>query len=302
MAGHRYKGTPQGSSVSLLLANIANHDLDVQLAACAGRFVRFADDVVALTSEYSHAEKIERCFLAHCRASGLSLNLQKTLGIGVIHPKAHEIRTYPNLDYLGYRFNENGLSLPDKTVIKIKARISRLVNLYLLHYLKDGFSSARVSTGTPHHDWDLLGLIHELRGSLYGGLSEGHLRRFIHEGKALPAMRGLMGFYCLLDDPKPLKELDGWMLNIIRRATRERNRRLTAAYGLTCPTPSSRDLATGAWFDRSAWREGEQPETQVPSFMRGWRAAKKHFYSFGLEKVQAPNYTHYNDFADLFEY
>lgn len=34
----RHKGTPQGSSVSLLLANLANHDLDVELTAAAGRF------------------------------------------------------------------------------------------------------------------------------------------------------------------------------------------------------------------------------------------------------------------------
>lgn len=39
----RVRGTPQGSSVSLLLANLANHELDRSLERRAGRFVRFVE-------------------------------------------------------------------------------------------------------------------------------------------------------------------------------------------------------------------------------------------------------------------
>ena len=80
----RHKGTPQGSSVSLLLANLANHDLDVELTAAPGRFVRYADDIVALCSEYSQAQQIERCFFDHCRISGLKVNPEKSPGIALI--------------------------------------------------------------------------------------------------------------------------------------------------------------------------------------------------------------------------
>ena len=59
----RHKGTPQGSSVPLLLANIANNELDTALAAEAGKFVRFADDVVALCRTYEQAQLLERCFM-----------------------------------------------------------------------------------------------------------------------------------------------------------------------------------------------------------------------------------------------
>ncbi|WP_417280996.1 reverse transcriptase domain-containing protein [Celeribacter sp.] len=298
----RYKGTPQGSSVSLLLANLANHDLDVELTASAGRFVRFADDVVALCSDYSQAQLIEKCFFDHCRTSGLKVNSEKSPGVAIISPRAQELRTFAHFDYLGYRFSPDGLTVPDKTVSRIKSRVSRLSNIYLVHYISTGFNKSRCSVVPPVYDWDLLGLIYEMRRSLYGGLSEMELNAFIHDGKRLPKMKGLMGFYCLLEDPTPLKELDGWILNIVRRAMRARNEILHSKYGVNCPLPSNKQLATGEWLDPAAWKGDPKPEARVPSLVRGWRAARKHFYTFGLEKVEAPKYGFYTDLDDIFDY
>lgn len=298
----RHKGTPQGSSVSLLLANLANHDLDVQLTASAGRFVRFADDIVALCSDYAQAQQIEKCFFDHCKTSGLQVNHEKSPGISVICERNRELKTTPSFDYLGYRFTPSGLTIPERTIQRIKIRVSRLINIYLLHYLKLGFNKARSSTKSPTHDWDLLGLVYELRRSLYGGLTEKQLNDFIEYGERLPNMRGLMGFYCLLDDPTALKQLDGWMLNIVRRAMKTRNNLLSASYNASCPTPTNEQLATGDWFDPKAWRGKVLPESRMPSMVRGWRAAKKHFYTWGLENVEPPRYAAYSDNVDFFEY
>ena len=298
----RHKGTPQGSSVSLLLANIANHELDTALAAQAGKFVRFADDVVALCRSYEQAQSLERCFYDHCSKSGLKINETKSPGIAIISGREQELRGYPHFDYLGYRFGQEGLGVPEKVVARIKTRISRLVNIYLLQYLDEGFNNNRASTVPHAYDWDLLGLIFELRRSIYGGLSEEELRAFIHEGKMLRKMKGLMGFYCLIDDPSELRKLDGWMLSVVRRAMVVRNRTLVAKYGKNCPTPSNAQLATGDWLDTKAWRDGVLPETRMPSLIRGWRAARKHYYTFGLENVAAPTYVAYSDVRDLFEY
>lgn len=305
LTGHflrRHKGTPQGSSVSLLLANLANHDLDVELTAAAGRFVRFADDVVALCSDYSQAQVIEKCFFDHCRVSGLKVNSEKSPGIAVIAPRVQEVRTLPHFDYLGYRFTPDGLTAPEKTIRRLKSRVARLTNIYLIHYLKTGFNKSRCSAASPVYDWDLLGLIYELRRSFYGGLAEADIDAFIHGGKRLPKMKGLMGFYCLLDDPAPLREMDGWTLSMVRRATRVRNSILSSKYGTSCPTPSNRELAIGTWLDPAAWRGTPLPETRMPSLMRGWRAARKHFFTFGLEKVEAPRYGFYSDLDDIFDY
>ncbi|WP_312362688.1 reverse transcriptase domain-containing protein [Ensifer sp.] len=298
----RQKGTPQGSSVSLLLANLSNHDLDVKLAASSGRFVRFADDVVALCSGYNEAQELERCFVSHCRTSGLILNAKKSPGIAVISHSQQELRTYPYFDYLGYRFGPAGLTMPQKTVERIKSRASRLINLYLIHYLDVGYNRSRANVAPLSYDWDLLGLIYELRRSLYGGLAEADLDGFIHKGTRLPRMKGIMGFYCLLDDPAPLLAIDGWLLSVVRRAMKKRNQILTVNYGSQCPTPSNKELATGAWLNLAAWRGGDVPEPRMPSLVRGWRAARKHFFTFGLEYVQAPNYGFYTDFEDLFDY
>ncbi len=298
----RHRGTPQGSSVSLLLANLANHDLDVDLTAAAGRFVRFADDVVALCSDYSQAQLIEKCLFDHCRISGLKVNSEKSPGIAVISRKAQELRTFPHFEYLGYRFSPDGLTVPEKSIKRLKIRISRLTNIYLIQYLAAGFDKSRCSTRDPVHDWDLLGLIYELRRSLYGGLAEAEIEAFIHEGKRLPKMKGLMGFYCLIDDPAPLKEVDGWILSIVRRAMRTRNDILSSKYGVSCPRPSNRQLATGEWLDPAAWKGEAKPEARMPSLVRGWRAARKHFYTFGLENVEAPKYGFYFNLDDLFDY
>jgi len=48
----RVIGTPQGSSISLLLANLASDSLDRSLERCAGKFVRYADDVTAVCLSY----------------------------------------------------------------------------------------------------------------------------------------------------------------------------------------------------------------------------------------------------------
>ncbi len=297
----RTKGTPQGSSVSLLLANLANHDLDVLLASESGKFVRYADDVVALCGDYEQSQRLEKCFTKHCNNSGLKINKAKSPGIAIISERNQELRTYPYFDYLGYRFNINGLSVPNKIVNRIKIRISRLTNLYLLQYLKVGYNKNRAAISPQRYDWDLLGLIYELRRSLYGGLSELDLHNFIHESKRLRQMKGLMGFYCLLDNPEELKKLDGWMLSIIRRAMVKRRHMLQLDYSQDCPTPSNSELATGSWLDRKAWRGESYPEVRVPSFVRGWRAARKHYHTFGLENVEAPQYLIYGDIASLFD-
>ncbi|KLF12218.1 hypothetical protein YA28_18620 [Klebsiella aerogenes] len=103
------------------------------------------------------------------------------------------MRSYEYFDYLGYRFNDDGLSIPDKTISKIKQKISRLINLYLIYYLKFGFNGNRVSR-QDRYDWDLLGLIYEIRNFLYGGLTEEAILDFLENGKKYNTCRGLWAF------------------------------------------------------------------------------------------------------------
>jgi len=119
------------SSVSLILANLANHDLDRKLAAESGKFVRFADDVVAICGTYEEAQRLERYFERHCNDSGLAINRSKSPGIAVLSPYVHEIGTISDFTYLGYKFGDAGLTMPDKTAARLKQKISRFVDIYL---------------------------------------------------------------------------------------------------------------------------------------------------------------------------
>ncbi|GAA5656924.1 hypothetical protein Brsp06_03297 [Brucella sp. NBRC 13694] len=302
----RVKGTPQGSSVSLFLANLANDGLDRQLAAESGKFVRFADDVVAICGGYEEALRLERCFDRHCRQSGLIVNQKKSPGIAVLANFQHEIRTINDFTYLGYSFKENGLGMPHKTVARLKHKISRLINIYLIHALRIGFNKTRADS-SERYDWDLLGLIYELRRGFYGGLKESDINGFLYDGGRLKRMKGLMGFYCLVEDSTLLKELDGWTLNIVRRACVHRDRILKNKYGATSPTPSNKELALGSWLSLDAWHDRgdgtdtEEVEVIFPSLVRGWRAARKHYFTYGLESVQAPGYQSSDDVASLFD-
>lgn len=300
----KIKGTPQGSSSSLFLANLANHDLDRKLSAESGKFVRFADDVVAICGSYEEAQRLERCFDRHCSESGLIINRKKSPGIAVISDHQHEIRTINDFVYLGYGFSDKGLTLPSKTEKKLRQKVSRLINVYLINSLKYGFNHRRANR-KHGYDWDLLGLVYELRRGFYGGLREQEIQDFLYNGGRLTKMRGLMGFYCLIEDPTALKALDGWTLNMVRRASVERRRILRRQYRRNCPTPSNEELILGNWISSSAWRSDSNGDDNVevafPSLVRGWRAARKHFFTFGLEGVQAPGYESSFDVSVLFD-
>jgi RNA-directed DNA polymerase len=225
-------GTPQGSSISLILANLANHSLDTALEKLPGKFVRFADDVTALCENYEDAIKIERKFFDHCGLSGIEINREKSPGIAVLADKDAEIRTVKHIDYLGYRFTENGLILSDKKVKSIKVKLSKLISVYLTAYINStGFNSARVSQ-RKGFDWDLLGLISEIRNYLYGGLFENEIRSMLNGTKKLRRVQGLMSYYALLDDKSALQELDGWLAGTLARAMRLRAKILTDKYGV----------------------------------------------------------------------
>ena len=287
----RRRGTPQGSSISLILANLALHNLDKDLEKTPSKFVRFADDVVALTTNYQAAVDIESQFYRFSKENGLTINRSKSPGINALSSTDQEIRTINSLDYLGYCFNENGLTLGDKSKVRIKRKVSKLINIYLIEYIRD-FSVGNYRYG-PDFDWDLLGLISELRRYMYGGLAEKDISEMLNEGKRLKRVSGLMGFYCLLDDHQCLAELDGWLVNTVRRAMVERNKIILAKMGGSSVSPSNRELILGHWMSPERWRGPKKPDFRIPSFRRGARAARKYYNIYGIEDVSPPKY-HYS--------
>jgi RNA-directed DNA polymerase len=174
---------------------------------------------------------------------------------------------------------------------RLKRKLSRLINLYLVHYIeKHKPNLNRVGQG---FDWDLLGLISEVRNVLYGGLTEEDLDQFIKKGRKLPQMRGLMGFYALLDDKDVLVGLDGWLVSNIKQALFKRYK-IIAAHGKTIHPPKATSLIFGNWYSSYIYNSGSfAPDARMPSFVRAWSAARKYYFAFGLEHVEAPRYIAY---------
>ncbi len=291
-------GAPQGSSISLFVANLTNDALDKRIEGVNGQFVRYADDVVAIASTYEDALRIEQCFHDHCRESGLKINFVKSDGIRLLSPKSdNEIATIGKFKFLGYDFYNDGCAISERSVSRIKSKISRLIQIYLIQYIdKYGFNHKRclLSSNLPFFDWDLMGLVSEVRNYLYGGCTEYQIKQLLYAGRRIPPMRGLMSFYALVDKKENLQRLDGWFVNTLRCALNKRRIILNNKYGWNYPKFSNESLTKGSWYDPKFDEEGVfEPDPRLPSFVRGWRGARKYYLTFGLNGVSPPPYTGY---------
>lgn len=90
------EGTPQGSVVSPLLANIALHGLDLMAEERGFDLVRFADDFVVLCESREEAEAALEAVSNWTTASGLTLHPVKTR---IVNQGSGE-----SFDFLGYKF------------------------------------------------------------------------------------------------------------------------------------------------------------------------------------------------------
>jgi RNA-directed DNA polymerase len=198
-------------------------------------------------------------------------------------------RQCPAKELEAYGVCTYGLTMHSTVERRVREKLSRLINLYLIHYIEDVPPLGIHRRVGPGYDWDLLGLISEIRNILYGGLSENQLFQFVRHGKKLRQMRGYMGFYALLDDANALTKLDGWLASTIKQALYKRYKIL----GMTKAITSS-DLITGSWYDAASHSSSTfKPNARLPSFVRGWSAARKYYFAYGLDGVEPPRYLSY---------
>lgn len=297
----RSSGVPQGCSLSLFLSNAAAHELDVELERLNGTFVRFADDVVAVAHSYSDALAIANTFRAHCDNAGLRINYEKSPGIMLFGGSpdrerrsfvidtddGDDVETIDRIDYLGHSITSSAVQLPPKTIKRIKSRISTIIHKHLFLHRRGPFGSFNNSRlGLGFMDWDLVTCINEIRKYMYGGLTESDISGFLNDERRPPLVRGLMGFMPLITDSSQLKALDGWLLNILKRAQRERARMLRVQFSTVVPVLSKADLLSGQWYNFPAIEN----EPILPSFLRAWRVARKYYGRYGLSQIQAPQY------------
>lgn len=110
------QGTPQGSPLSPLLANILLDDFDKELERRRLRFARYADDVFIVVRTREAGERVMASLVRWLR-SRLKLEVNSTKS--KVAPVSH-------CTFLGYTFYGDRLRLPDKTLEKFKQRVREL--------------------------------------------------------------------------------------------------------------------------------------------------------------------------------
>lgn len=241
----RTSGIPQGTSISLFLANVACWELDRELERLGVAFCRYADDTIVWSPDYDRIVKAYGLINECSKRMGVPINPLKSPGITLLtRPSVRpEIKGKHSVDYLGYSISVTHISIAKKRVAKIKARISYLIYQNLIQPLKVKkiFNTARL---TPSLDLDYLTALRQIRYYLYGGLTEEKLRRYI--GGKVPHLRfrGVMSYFPIVTDISQLARLDGWLAYTLRQSLRMRER-LWRAHGVArLPGPTS------AWIDR----------------------------------------------------
>lgn len=284
---NRRVGVPQGTSLSLFLANAAAHELDMELERRNGMFARFADDVVVVTYTYEDAIKAAEAFITHCDRAGIAINRKKSEGIRILSLDGkEELTSVPNFTFLGHKISKEAISLSDRTISRAKSRISQIIYRHLLLYPRKHrlFNPARIGVG--FHDWDLVTCLNEIRRYLYGGMREETLKSFLDGTTRLRKIRGFMSFYCLVDDKAQIRELDGWLVDVVRRALVERSKVLSAL-GHSLAVVTKKALLDGTWHASPV-----PVETTCPSFYLAWRVARKQYARLGVSGFEAPTYSY----------
>jgi hypothetical protein len=278
-------GVPQGSSISLFLANVACALLDRKIEQTGAVFARYADDTAILCEGYDVANACAELMISHGEQSNTRINFKKSDGISILtQDPTPEMRSKPSFTFLGHEISSARVSVSERSARRIKQKVSAIIHRHLLLYPSKGmFSSRRVEPGGL--DWDMVTCVNEIRRYMYGRVSERRLTRCLEEKSTkLVLMRSLLSFYPLVDDPSVFQELDGWLVNILQRA---QTRRATLI-GKSCAhyrIYSEAELLSGSWYT------GALPnETKLPSFFSAWLYVRKCLNVYGMMRFPSPPY------------
>jgi RNA-directed DNA polymerase len=236
--GPRSKGIPQGTSISLFLANAAAWELDRELEGLGVRFVRYADDTLIWADDYGRIAAAADVLQERAGAMGVSVNTEKSPGIRLLVPPNApdgEIRTTRTVEYLGHKIATASLAIKDSSSRRLMGRIDRLVYGSLLREPIRGHQD--LGRLAPYIDRDYSSTIERLRRYLYGDLDEKSLRRFATRGAPLRRFQGAMSAYPLVDDAAQLEALDEAMLTMLWLALRKRGNILAAQGAPHLPPP-----------------------------------------------------------------
>ena len=280
-------GIPQGSTISLFLANVACYELDKQIERTGVTFARYADDVLVLADSYEKANICANFLLQHGVRSGTEVNFEKSAGISVLSPDSSgEIKHKRAVTFLSHELSNGGVRISSRAIARMKRRLSTIVyNNLLLQPKRGTVNPNRIGQG--FRDWDLVTCINELRRYIYGRVTETSLSEALTGNGSFTVTYFAMAFYPLVDysGAAELRRLDGWLVRTLELAYAKRCGILKSK-GHSIQPLSPEELISGNWYSFPQ----VEVETALPSFFRSWRYIRKAADIYGLERFPSPSY------------
>lgn len=282
----RRRGIPQGTSISLFLANIAATEMDRGLERLGVGFARYADDTLIWSTDYGKISQAAAVLFDASKRLGAPINPEKSNGVRLLLDGAKdpaEIKSATAVDFLGHSISTKSVTIKQSSLERIKTRIHRLIYNNLLREPLQGTQSA-VRLGRFDKDYYIL--ILQLRRYLYGPLSENEIRRF--QKGAIPPLsfEGVMSFFPLVDDDEVLLSLDSWMATEIWLALRKRAS-LLGSRGITLVPPMGLDRQELIDFRSASRSTGDAVDLRMPSFRRASTVIRQAITRYGLGVVDS---------------
>lgn len=288
----RKVGIPQGTSVSLFLANVACWELDQEMERIGVQFARYADDTLIWSNSYDQIVRAYDAMIHSSKQMGVPINLDKSEGITLISDRAHEeLEAKAQVRFLGYSISLKRVSVSESSVASIKERISYIIYENLIQPLRKGvFNSARLGD----LDKDYMTALAQIRRYMYGGLDDTKLRRFKLGIVDHLNFRGVMSYYPVVNDECQLKTLDGWLIHTFKQALRWRDRAWQAHTGARLPGPSADWIEEIANIKRWMHPVTKQVlDFRIPSFLQINRAMRIGLTRGGTSSVTNPRSRYY---------
>lgn len=292
----RNRGIPQGTSISLFLANLACWKLDKRLEKEGLQFARYADDTIVWSQDYSKITKALDIMSNFSKEVGVALNTEKSEGISILCPdgmKSEFSKSKDKVEFLGYSISMDKVSIKDTSVKKIKREISYILYKHLIQPLKTWPLKA-LKVPANNKDEALLSAICEIRRYMYGNLSEDMLTAYINGRSNRIFFKGVMSFYPLVNDEEQMKSLDGWLVNAIFKAVRHRSKLL-----ISHRQPRNHSFPFNV-SRKELLKRCKQEKVKgmkllkYPSFLSVYKAMQKGLIEVGIAGITDPQNDSYN--------
>lgn len=289
-------GIPQGTSISLFLANLVCWRLDQEFERAGLKFARYADDTVIWSQSYQSICNAFTIINNFSESAGIKINPKKSDGISLLTRPglpAELANTKSSIDFLGYSVSVDSVSIKKASVKKIKKQISYLLYRNLIQPLL-GKKLRGLVIPSSSKDPALLTAMLQIRRYLYGGLTSQQLRNYINGRSKRIHFKGIMSFYPLINNQAQLRDLDGWLVSTIYRSVQLRSRLLKNwKYDRSHQFPFNvaREELVSRFREQ---RVGRSRELEIPSFALIQRALEEGLKGRGIEGVMNPEANEYN--------